>query len=186
MVTKEQVAAILPGVSHLDEYYPFLVAAMLRFDIDIPARIGAFLAQCGEESNRFHAFKEYASGSEYEGRSDLGNTWPGDGVRFKGRGAIQVTGRRNYTSLSVRLYKDDRLLTNPELLEQPEAAFLSAGDYWESRNLNRICDLPETWIHPGSHQYTKFQWITVLVNGGLNGYDQRLLFYNNARKALSF
>ena len=57
--------------------------------------------------------EEYASGSAYEGRKTLGNTQPGDGVRFKGRGFVQITGRRNYTDWSKRLGVD--LIGKPAL-----------------------------------------------------------------------
>lgn len=154
--------------------------------IDTPARIGAFLAQVGHESNKFRAFTEYASGSEYEGRGDLGNLIPGDGVRFKGRGAIQVTGRNNYLALSHWAGLGIELVDHPEKVAEPDMAFLSAAWYWETRNINAICDQPEPWTHPGPHQYTKFQWITILVNGGLNGWVERLGYYRNAKKVLSF
>lgn len=186
MITKDQIKAILPGVSHLDEYYPFVVAGMDRFLINTPARMGAYIAQIGEESANFKALREYASGAEYEGRKDLGNTEPGDGVRFKGRGAIMITGRGNYRTTSMELYKDDRLIEHPELLEQPEAAFLSSGLYWRDHQINLICDKEEDWHHPGPHNYGKFQWITILINGGLNGYADRLANYERARKVLNF
>ena len=64
--------------------------------------------------------EEIASGSAYEGRSDLGNTQPGDGVRFKGRGYVQITGRTNYQKYSSILGFD--LTGNPELVENPEIA----------------------------------------------------------------
>jgi predicted chitinase len=63
-------------------------------------RAAMFCAQVGEESINLTAPTELASGAKYEGRADLGNTHPGDGVRFKGRGFIQITGRFNYGELS--------------------------------------------------------------------------------------
>lgn len=184
MITKDQVAKILPGVSHLEEYYPFLIAGMIRYHIDTKARMSAYIAQVGHESDNFKALREYASGSAYEGRADLGNVEPGDGPRFKGRGAIQTTGRKNYLSASLTLYGDDRLIKHPELLEQPEAAFLSSGLYWDSRNINMICDKQEDWHKPGPHNYDKFTWITILINGGLNGYLDRVAAYNRAKSIL--
>jgi predicted chitinase len=66
---------------------------------------------------------ELASGSQYEGRcSDLGNCFPGDGVRFKGRGFVQITGRRNYTKWSQKLGID--LVGRPEKAAVPETAAL--------------------------------------------------------------
>lgn len=187
MVSRKNIADIIPGVVRLDECLPYILQTMTRYHIDnTPQRVGAFLAQVAHESDRFRAFKEYASGKQYEGRDDLGNTEPGDGVRFKGRGAIQTTGRKNYLSLGNRLGVGDHFVRFPDELELPAYAFLSAGDYWDSRGLNGVADEPEDYVHPGVHAYSKFQWITVNINGGLNGFDSRLKFYNNARKVLGF
>lgn len=186
MITKDQIAAILPGVYHLDEYYPFVVAGMERFEITSPARMGAFIAQIAHESANFKALEEYATGEAYEGRVALGNTEPGDGVSFKGRGAIQITGRSNYKACSLALYGDLTLINNPQELATPMPAFESAGWYWSTRNINLICDRPEDWHKPGPHNYSKFQWITVLINGGLNGYLDRQANYLRARKILNF
>lgn len=187
-LTKDQVVAILPGVAHLDDYFPHLVAGMDRYQISqTPQRMGAYLAQIGEESNRFRSLVEYASGSEYEGRHDLGNTEPGDGVKFKGRGALQLTGRGMYAWASKDVYGDDRLVETPALLQDPAAAFLCSAWCWTvAKSLNKVADAPETWIHPGPHQYTKFQWITELINGGQNGYADRLANYNRAKIVLGF
>jgi putative chitinase len=73
-----------------------------------------FLAQIGHESGYLQYVQELASGKAYEGRADLGNTSPGDGVRYKGRGLIQITGKRNYALAGLAL--DLPLLEKPELL----------------------------------------------------------------------
>lgn len=77
------------------------------------AQTAYILGTAFHESDRFKTMEEYASGKAYEGRSDLGNTKAGDGVRFKGRGLVQITGRRNYTDWSKRLGVD--LVAKPEL-----------------------------------------------------------------------
>src|SRR6476646_3148070 len=78
-------------------YVPLLDTAMREFGITTQTRARMFLAQVAHESAGLTAFEERASGAEYEGNKVLGNTQRGDGVRFKGRGPIQLTVRWNYT-----------------------------------------------------------------------------------------
>ncbi|MFC7446655.1 glycoside hydrolase family 19 protein [Rhodococcus daqingensis] len=139
-VTPEDLARIVPGMpaEKIAAYIAPLNAAMARGGIDNPVRQAAFIAQLAVESDSFRTFEEYASGRAYEGRADLGNTQAGDGERFKGRGAIQITGRHNYESVSQFTGVD--FVANPELLEAPENAFNTAVWYWTSRNLNQVAD----------------------------------------------
>lgn len=78
------------------------------------------LATVQHESGFGKHREEIASGAAYEGRADLGNTQPGDGVRYKGRGYVQLTGRNNYQAWSDRLGID--LVGNPALASEPETA----------------------------------------------------------------
>ncbi len=87
-----------------------------------------FIAQIAHESGELTYVQEIASGKAYEGRKDLGNTQPGDGIRYKGRGLIQLTGRANYEKYGQLMGLD--LINNPELLEEPEFAALSAAYFW--------------------------------------------------------
>lgn len=72
------------------------------------------------------------------GAANLGNTQPGDGGRFIGRGLKMNTGRDNYRRCSLAIYGDERLLQSPELLEQPDAAALSAGWFWKANKLSAL------------------------------------------------
>lgn len=130
-----------------------------------------FLAQIGHESGQLRYVRELASGAAYEHRIDLGNTEPGDGVRYRGRGLIQLTGRHNYTLASDALGLP--LIDNPELLETPENAARVSGWFWYKNNLNSLADLG------------KYDAITRRINGGLNGKKERDALYAKACKIIS-
>lgn len=85
------------------------------YDIDTPQEFCHFLAQACHETDHFRTLREYASGRAYEGRADLGNTRPGDGVKFRGRGVFQTTGRGNYLQLGIKQGRRDMFIKNPEL-----------------------------------------------------------------------
>ena len=144
-MTPEQLKQIVPGISNesLKTYLPLLNAAFGKYGFNTKERICCFIAQLAHESGSFCYVRELASGKAYEGRKDLGNINPGDGVKFKGRGLIQVTGRDNYKACSLFLFGDARLLDHPELLETPENALDSAIYYWTSHKLMDVCDMPE-------------------------------------------
>ena len=135
-----------------------------------------FLAQVAHESALFRATTEYASGAAYEGRRDLGNTQPGDGRRFSGRGLIQTTGRDNYRATRDGLRKFVQSApdfeADPARLEEPQWAALSAAWYWPSRGLNALADAGD------------FRRITVRINGGTNGMADRLALWAKAKDVL--
>jgi len=145
---------------------------MKEFEIDQTGpREAMFIAQLCHESGGFRYVEELASGEAYEGRKDLGNTEEGDGVRFKGRGLIQITGRENYRACGDALGVD--LLSDPPLLERPDLACRSAAWFWHKRGLNELADKGD------------FRTITKRINGGLNGWADRLAFYEKAQEVLS-
>lgn len=190
-ITADQFQIMVPSIRAdlLATYLPLLNLHLPLWGIITPQRVAGFISQIAEESINFTTLTEQASGAEYEGRKDLGNTEPGDGVKFKGRGLIQITGRGNYSWCSQSMYKDDRLLVSPFLLAVPEAGVESACWYFKDArpNLLTTCDHPEDWIgHWNGRDYTKVQWITELVNGGQNGIAQRTANYQRARIALNF
>ena len=130
-----------------DKYLPFLNKYWDVFKVNTSDRQAAFLAQVGHESGQLRYSEEIASGKAYEGRKDLGNTNPGDGVKYKGRGLIQVTGRANYKIFNEWLHKNNYLtinqsiIDNPEIVSlNPEIAVLSAFWYWDLHKLNQLAD----------------------------------------------
>lgn len=156
------------------EWLPFIEPAMVEFEINTPQRQAAFLAQIGHESGGLHWATEIwgptAAQSKYEGRTDLGNTQPGDGFKFKGRGLIQTTGRANYTATGAALGVD--LMVSPEQLSEPELAARSAAWFWKRHGLNELADVGD------------FMRITRTINGGLNGYSERIALWEVAREVL--
>ncbi len=173
MITLTELQEIMPYSSmRAHAFLEPLNKAMHEFEISSSVvREMAFLAQIAHESGSLRYVRELASGSAYEGRKDLGNTEPGDGVRYKGRGLIQVTGRANYKSCGDALGLD--LIDQPELLEQPVNACRSAGWFWKSRGLNELADKGD------------FKLITRRINGGYNGFADRQAFYNRAQQVLA-
>lgn len=139
-----------------------LTAAMTNNGIDTPLRQAHFLAQLGHESGSLQYTAELSSGQQYEGRADLGNTQPGDGARFKGRGLIQLTGRANYTAYGNARGRDFVTGNNPDLLaSDPNLAADCSGWFWSVHNLNALADADN------------FLQITRVINGGTNGLDDR-------------
>lgn len=173
MLTKEELSGVMPRLprARRELYFPHLTAAMVEFGITSYLREAAFLAQLAHESSQLRYMEEIASGAAYEGRRDLGNVQKGDGRRYKGRGPIQLTGRANYRKYGRLLGLD--LEGDPDRAATPEVGFRIAGHYWESHGLNELAE------------ERRFQLITRRINGGLNGYADRLRYYEAALEALS-
>lgn len=181
MITAAQLTKIMPQARHrAPAWITPLNDAMAEFGIDTPRRIAAFLAQVAHESGQLRYTRELASGAAYDtGRlaARLGNTPEpdGDGQKYKGRGLIQITGRWNYRQCSIALYDNPQLLLDqPQLLEDRVPAARSAAWFWWSNGLNAIADCPDS-----------FQAITRCINGGLNGYPERLAYYDAAQAVLA-
>lgn len=128
-------------------------------EIWTPLRLAHFLAQLGHESGGFRYMEEIASGQAYEGRKDLGNTQPGDGRRYKGRGPIQMTGRANYRYFGQKAGIDFE--SHPEIAAVPSIGMLTACLYWDDRGLNELADRDDTL------------GITRKINGGVTGLEDR-------------
>lgn len=169
MLSAETLKTIMP-LCDAYKFGPLLALAMGESHINTPKRQAAFLAQVAHESGQLRWLREFATGDEYEGRKDLGNTHEGDGRLFKGRGLLQVTGRANYVSVAAALNLD--CVNHPELLEQPENACQTAAWWWNDRGLNELADIDA------------FERITRRINGGTNGIDERRMYWERAKIAL--
>lgn len=200
-ITQQQLLQILPNAGPVaGVFVSALNTAMGKYQIITPQRIAAFLAQVGHESGQLlHLVENLNYGAPgllatwpsrftpelaaqvarnpeqianivYASRLGNGPATTGDGWKFKGRGLIQITGWVNYQACGSALALD--LLTQPELLEQPIYASLSAAWFWQANGLNSLADAGQ------------FEAITKKINGGLNGQADRLALYNTALQVL--
>lgn len=183
-------------------WFPHINAAMNEFGITAPIDQAMFIAQVGHESGGFRQIVEslnYTSGAlvavfgkritqqqakalgrtaTQPARQDaianlvyanrLGNKAAGDGWKYRGRGLIQITGLDNYRACGAALKLD--LVTKPELLELELQAARSAAWFYTSKGCMAY----------GADVYR----VTQIINGGLNGIDDRKVRYNKARAAL--
>ncbi|WP_433766625.1 glycoside hydrolase family 19 protein [Pseudomonas putida] len=175
-ITQQQLLQILPNAgAKAGVFVPVLNTSMQRYQIVGSKRIAAFIAQIGHESGQLQYVREIwgptPAQAKYEGRADLGNTVKGDGSKYRGRGLIQITGRANYATCGEALGLD--LVSQPELLEQPQYACLSAAWFWATKGLNTLADAGD------------FERITRRINGGLNGQADRLKLWEKATAVLA-
>jgi putative chitinase len=171
--TKEKLQVVMPRAlpEKIDLCYEPLVKAMNKYEINTPLRAAHFIAQVGHETASFLYMEEIADGANYEGRTDLGNTQPGDGKRFKGRGLIQLTGRTNYAAYSKACGVD--YVANPTaIVSDPFACVDVACWYWNTRKINQLADRDDV------------KAVTKAVNGGFNGLDDRMGYLYRAKAVL--
>ena len=182
-LTKEQLIAAMPNVraniadnpnfkgTDIDGIVGLINKYAPNFGLNgSPKRMAHFLAQVAHESAEMRYTEEIASGAQYEGRKDLGNVQKGDGVRFKGRGLIQLTGRANYAAYKKFCGYD--VVAHPELLAQPVGAIRSAMWFWLNNKLNTLADADNLVA------------ATKRVNGGTNGLESRRRYLAKAKAAL--
>lgn len=147
----------------IDRAQELAIAANVHFPeygiMESALRLAHFMAQLCHESGSFRYMEEIASGQAYEGRADLGNTQPGDGRLFKGRGPIQLTGRANYRTYGNTLGIDFE--RHPEIVALPSIGLHVALEYWRALGLNVLADADD------------IEGITRKINGGLNGFEDR-------------
>ena len=165
------IAIMGPGnTTVVSGYHYLLINQLPQYAINTPLRTAHFLAQIAHESMSFTYTEEIASGAAYEGRKDLGNTERGDGVRFKGRGLIQLTGRKNYSDYAD--YACLNLMTkgNERLVSLHPAYALDVSLwFWNKRKLNDFADKDD------------LRAITRRVNGGYNGLTDRQGYLDRAK-----
>ena len=194
--TEATLESIIPNNSNISLWFDALSSTLPVYNITTKNRVAAFIAQTCMESYDYTLFQENLNYSAarllqvypthftvttaaqyqhqpekianhvYASRFGNGNEASGDGWTYSGKGAIQVTFKDNYISCSQFLYKDDRLVQNPNLLLEPTDALNSAIWFWQSHNLSELADV------------NNFAGITEKINGGLGDEPQRLAYYN--------
>lgn len=188
MTPKQLAQATGARIDRAVEFLPHIEAAMHAYAIDqTPQRKAMFLANIGHESGGLHWLVEIWGPTEaqrrYEGRADLGNVQPGDGILYRGRGLLQTTGRTNYASACDRLRARfsglavPDFVAAPELLAMPQWASLSAADFVGRESLNAVADSGDfdgycDRINRGHKTRTV---------GDSNGYAQRFALYQEGQ-----
>jgi len=173
---------LLNEITGSNKYQPAKAAfckSLNRYADLAPHEMAQLLAQVLHESAGFRYTKEIwgptAAQSRYEGRRDLGNTQRGDGKRFMGRDLIQITGRDNYRALTkwARELFGGRV---PDFEAEPDLLLDHIGLgvlwFWTVR-------VPQKYVDGGN-----IEMVTRRVNGGLNGYSDRLRWYDRAALVL--
>ena len=199
-ITAQQLLQILPNAGQVaGVFVPVLNTAMSRYQIVGVKRIAAFVAQVSHESghltrlvenlnysadalrrnwpSRFNVELASAVARKPEQIANIaygnrmGNSAPGDGWKYRGRGLIQITGKNNYRACGEALGLD--LIAQPELLEKPQHACMSAAWYWATNGLNTLADKGD------------FTGVTQRINGGQTGAADRQALYARALKVLA-
>ncbi|MNM64614.1 Chitinase class I [compost metagenome] len=122
-------------------------------------------------ANQIARKPELIANTTYAMRNGNGSIASGDGWRYRGRGLLQLTGRANYRSTGAGI--GHPLEDEPELLEQPEWAAMSAAWWWSAHGLNELADVG------------KLEQITRIINGGLNGQAERMALWERAKAVLA-
>jgi predicted chitinase len=171
-VTAKQLKSIMKELTHekVTEYLSEFNFALNEGKINTCLRKAAFLAQIAHESSQLKYWEEIAPGSAYEGRKDLGNDQVGDGVKYKGRGPLQLTGRANYAACGEAINLD--LVNNPQWVSNVDVGFRAAQWLWNSKNLNEVSDTGD------------FKAVTQAINGGLHASLDRQRYYALAKNVL--
>lgn len=183
----------MPGLSlaQATKYAPFVQKALDEFEINTRLRVCAFLAQVAHETNDLMYQAEIwgptAAQKRYDTRVDLGNTpeVDGDGYKYRGRGAFQLTGAANYRAAGKALGLD--LFKDPDRADDIDVSFRIAGHYWRAGNprrvdLNKLAD--KLTGARDRNEVKVFTAITKVINGGTNGLEDRVIRYARVLKAI--
>lgn len=192
--TVSNLEEILPKYKNIDSLFDSLAHILPQYDIDTPERVAGFLAQCTHESAGFTVLSEnlnysadglckifgkyftpqianqYARNPEkiankvYANRMDNGDEASGDGWQYRGRGAIQLTGKHNYTKFAENC--DKSLEDTVNYLGTLDGAIESAAWFWKINNVNRFCDAKD------------IVGMTKVINGGTIGIEDRTSHWN--------
>jgi predicted chitinase len=146
-----------------------------EYGITSGLRFCHFIAQAAHETMGFATLQELGGaayfdrnyGPQTKAGQTLGNTQPGDGARFHGRGIFQLTGRANYLAYGKRLGID--LIANPERASDPLTSLRIACEYWKAHGLNALADADNVLA------------ITRKINGGTNGLSERKAYLAKAK-----
>lgn len=202
-ITREHLRAMGVSADNAARYIDGINESCERFNIDTNARICAFIAQILEETgnlamvnenlnygaarltqvwpSRFptiEAAQPYAGNPEklanavYGGR--LGNSDPGDGYKYRGRGFIQLTFKGNYQASSDGLGVD--LVSDPDLVSTPEYCALTSAEYWTRNGCNEMAD---------GDSLDAITRITKRINGGYVNLDTRKANWQKAKRVFS-
>lgn len=203
MITQEQLQAMMPTAPWglINDNHPSFVAAFEKYGINTKLRIAHFIAQVGHECTDlrhmeenlnysaeriFEVFKKHVHTLEfakqfahkpeklanyvYANRNGNGGDITGDGYRYRGRGPLMTTGKNGYQLLTTELKYD--FLGDPDALKEAPFAAYSAAFYWKQNKLNEHADR------------NNIRALTVAINGGLNGFDDRKARFERNLKVL--
>jgi len=170
-ITEQQIRRIMPQAmsERVKEFVKSFNDYAETFGINTPMRVAHYIAQVAHETGQLKWLEEIASGKQYEGRKDLGNVKPGDGMRFKGRGYLQCTGRANYQAYQDSGYCVGDLMGHPEWLAKQPGCQKASMWFWKRNNLNKYADADDC------------RGVTKKINGGYNGYSQRAYYTRVAK-----
>ncbi|MCX7592760.1 MAG: glycoside hydrolase family 19 protein [Fischerella sp.] len=203
-ITPELMDKLVPDNPNANQWADEFEEVFDYYEITTPLRIAHFIAQVGHESNGLRVLQEnlnysaqgllrvfpkyfpneeiaraYAMKPQmianrvYANRMGNGNEASGDGFKYRGRGLIQLTGKNNYRAASLDILGDETLVKDPDLVTDPFFAAETAGWFWKKNNLNPLADAND------------IEKITLRINGGKHGLDDRKRRFNIAMKVLS-